>query len=189
MPVPKFTRCNQIALGSSYSGINSLVSELATHLQTIEIIHWDLFINLMGDIWLTPCLTFVVDVQLLTCVWIFVTPRIAALQTSLSFIISWSLLKLMSTYELMMPSNHLILCYLPNSCFSCANFLCYFKCYLLFLNCFCTLFHFLCKIFCFGLKAFLTNQNSNVLLYQLTYFLVLLSIFQFCLHHVSSWKH
>ena len=32
------------------------------------------------------------------------------LQTSLSFTISWSLLKLMSA-ELVMPSNHLILCY------------------------------------------------------------------------------
>ena len=35
----------------------------------------------------------------------------AACQTSLSFTISWSLLKLMSV-ESIMPSNHLILCYL-----------------------------------------------------------------------------
>ena len=40
----------------------------------------------------------------------FVTPWIAACQASLSFTISWSLLKLMSV-ELMMPSNHLILCH------------------------------------------------------------------------------
>ena len=40
-----------------------------------------------------------------------VTPWTAGLQASLSFIISWSLLKLTSV-ELMMPSNHLILCYL-----------------------------------------------------------------------------
>jgi len=38
-----------------------------------------------------------------------VTPWTAAHQSSLSFTISWSLLKLMSV-ELMMPSNHLILC-------------------------------------------------------------------------------
>ena len=37
------------------------------------------------------------------------TPWTAAHQVSLSFIISWSLLKLMSI-ELVMPSNHLILC-------------------------------------------------------------------------------
>ena len=36
-------------------------------------------------------------------------PWIAAHQTSLSFTISWSLLKLMSI-ELLMPSNHLFLC-------------------------------------------------------------------------------
>ena len=41
-------------------------------------------------------------------VWLFVTPWTAACQASLSIIISWSLLKLMST-ELVMPSNHLIL--------------------------------------------------------------------------------
>ena len=37
------------------------------------------------------------------------TPRTAALQVSLSITNSWSLLKLMSI-ELVMPSNHLILC-------------------------------------------------------------------------------
>ena len=40
----------------------------------------------------------------------FVTPWTAARQASLSFIISWSLLKLMSI-ESVMPSNHLILCH------------------------------------------------------------------------------
>ena len=48
-------------------------------------------------------------VQLLSRVWLFATPWTAARQASLSFTISWSLLKLMST-ELVMPSNHLILC-------------------------------------------------------------------------------
>ena len=45
-----------------------------------------------------------------SCVQLFVTPWIAALQVSLSFTISQSLLKLMSI-ESMMPSNHLILCH------------------------------------------------------------------------------
>ena len=44
-------------------------------------------------------------VQSLSCVWLFATP-----QASLSFTISWSLLKLVSI-ESVMPSNHLILYY------------------------------------------------------------------------------
>ena len=48
-------------------------------------------------------------VQLLSRVSLFVTPWTAALQASLSFTISWSLLKLMSI-ESVIPSNHLILC-------------------------------------------------------------------------------
>ena len=48
-------------------------------------------------------------VQLLSHVRLFVTPWTAAHQDSMSFTISWSLLKLMST-ESVMPSNILILC-------------------------------------------------------------------------------
>ena len=48
-------------------------------------------------------------VQSLSCVLLFVTPWTAACQASLSFTISWSLLRLMSI-ELVMPFNHLILC-------------------------------------------------------------------------------
>ena len=53
---------------------------------------------------------FVVVVQSLSCVRLFVTLWTAACQASLSFTISWSLLKFMST-ELVMLSNHLILCH------------------------------------------------------------------------------
>ena len=49
-----------------------------------------------------------ISVQILSPVR-FVTPWIAAHLVSLSITISWSLLKLMSI-ELVMPSNHLILC-------------------------------------------------------------------------------
>ena len=49
-------------------------------------------------------------VQLLSCVWLFATPWTVALQASLSFTISQSLLKLIST-ESLMQSNHFILCY------------------------------------------------------------------------------
>ena len=49
------------------------------------------------------------SVQSLSCFRLFATPWTAALQSSLSITNSWSLLKLMSI-ELVMPSNHLILC-------------------------------------------------------------------------------
>ena len=48
-------------------------------------------------------------VHSLSCVHFFVTPWTAACQTSLSFTVSQSLLRLMSV-ESVMPSNHLILC-------------------------------------------------------------------------------
>ena len=56
----------------------------------------------MGRGWL-------VVVQMLSCIWLFGSPWTAACKASLSFTFSWNLLKLMSI-ELMMPSNHLILC-------------------------------------------------------------------------------
>ena len=56
---------------------------------------------------------FVVVVQSLSCVWLFVTPWTAAYQASLSFTVSQSLLKLLSI-ESMMPSNDLILCHPPS---------------------------------------------------------------------------
>ena len=48
------------------------------------------------------------SVQSFSHVWLFATPWTAACQTSLSFTIPWSLLKLMSIASVM-PSNHLIL--------------------------------------------------------------------------------
>ena len=50
------------------------------------------------------------SVQLLSRVQLFATPWTAAHQVSLSITNSWSLLKLMSI-ELVIPSNHLILCH------------------------------------------------------------------------------
>ena len=52
----------------------------------------------------------IVVVQSLSGVQLFTTPQTAAHQVSLSLTISQSLLKLMSI-DLMMPYNHLILCY------------------------------------------------------------------------------
>ena len=58
----------------------------------------------------SPFLPFVVVVQSLNSVHLFMTPRTAACQASLSFTISWSLLKLMSI-QLVMPTNCLIFCH------------------------------------------------------------------------------
>ena len=58
---------------------------------------------------------FVVVVQSLSCVQLIVTPWTAAHQASLSFTISWSLLKPMSIVAVM-PSNHLILYHPFSSC-------------------------------------------------------------------------
>ena len=75
---------------------------------TLRSLEWD-------ETRLTPksdgsnCESALLVVQLLSHVWLLVTPWTAACQASLSFTISWSLLKLMSI-ESVMPSNHLILC-------------------------------------------------------------------------------
>ena len=50
------------------------------------------------------------SVQLLSRIWLFTTPWMAACQASLSITNSWSLLKLMSIKSVM-PSSHLILCH------------------------------------------------------------------------------
>ena len=57
------------------------------------------------------CIYFgITSVQSLSHIWLFATPWTATRQASLSITNSWSLLKLMSI-ELVMPSNHLILCH------------------------------------------------------------------------------
>ena len=56
-----------------------------------------------------PRILLLFVLQSLSCVWLFVTPWTAAHQASPSFTISRSLLELLSI-ELVMPSNHLILC-------------------------------------------------------------------------------
>ena len=61
-------------------------------------------------LWVNVCkLLFVVAVQSLSRVWLFVTPWTAACQASPSITISWSLFKLLSI-ESVIPSSHLILC-------------------------------------------------------------------------------
>ena len=74
---------------------------LLNMIHSIGIQHLSLFIRLWQDI--------IDSVQSLSHVWLFVTPLTAACQASLSITNSWSLLKLIYI-ELVMPSNHLILC-------------------------------------------------------------------------------
>ena len=62
----------------------------------------------------TITLKVVVAVQLLSCVWFFVTSWTAAHQVSLSITISWSLFKFISI-ESVMLSNHLILLLSPSA--------------------------------------------------------------------------
>ena len=71
------------------------------------------FLKLFGlveTVWivLENSLMLISSVQSLSCVWLFVTPWIAARQASLSISNSWSSLRLTSI-ESVMPSSHLIL--------------------------------------------------------------------------------
>ena len=71
---------------------------------------WNLPPHLPGKPVVLICLLSAYQsVQLLSHVWLLVTPWTTAHQASLSITNSWSLLKLMSIM-LVIPSNHLILC-------------------------------------------------------------------------------
>jgi len=74
--------------------------------------HWQFLWNPLGQpTWFVGDGSIVaVVVQSLSHVRLFATPWTAARQGSLSFTISWSLLRLVSI-ESVMPSNHLILCH------------------------------------------------------------------------------
>ena len=72
--------------------------------------HLNLYIPSIS--WLQYCASVNIQfssVELLSRVWLFVTPWITARQASLSITNSWSLLKPMSIKSVM-PSSHLILC-------------------------------------------------------------------------------
>ena len=76
---------------------------------------WDMGrIPTVCTVWIlekTPCKGGITMIELLfSCVWHFATPWTAAHQASLSYTITWSLLKFMSI-ESVMPSNHFIFCH------------------------------------------------------------------------------
>ena len=80
-----------------------------SNLHLLHLLHWQadsLPVALPGK----PLAGACYSVQLLSHIQFFVTPQTAAHQASLSITNSWSLFKLMSI-ELVMPSNHLILCH------------------------------------------------------------------------------
>ena len=66
-------------------------------------------VGIWASAWKTQIAVVAAVVQSLSCVRLFATPRTEAHQASLSFTISWSLLRFMSI-ESVMPSNHLVLC-------------------------------------------------------------------------------
>ena len=87
----------------------SLISRLPTSFSLLVITR---FLSVLVNLFLfcyIHCFIFVVVVQSLSHVQLFVTPWTAACQASLFFTISRSLFKLMSI-ESVMSSNHLILC-------------------------------------------------------------------------------
>ena len=83
-------------------------SIVGRHFTVWATLNGKLHVNFVGffGFYKNPKSIFVV--QLLSCVWLFVTSESAAYQAFLSFTISRCLLKLIST-ELLMPSNHFIL--------------------------------------------------------------------------------
>ena len=89
----------------------SLAKNLRLHLFRLQNLKSDTSFNLQYKWWtweIKFLYTFTIVVQLLSHIRFFATPWTAALQASLSFTISQSLLKLTSI-ESMMPSNHLLL--------------------------------------------------------------------------------
>ena len=91
----------QIALGFSFLWLSNTPLCACTHIHMHMCIHTHTHTHTHTHIHSS--------VQSLSCVRFFATPWTTACQASLSFTNSRSLLKLMSM-ELVMPSNHLILC-------------------------------------------------------------------------------
>ena len=104
-------------LGGQSTGVSASASVLPMNIQDWFPLGWTGWISLQSNtlksllqqhnslyIW-----CFISSVQLLSHVWLFVTPRAAACPASLYITNSWSLLKL-TCIESVTPSNHLTLC-------------------------------------------------------------------------------
>ena len=103
MPLDLSLKC----LGESKASILLHVTNTSNPAQGVYLLPQ---LNHFYHVWFTDTLLCAISlVQLLSHVWLFVTPWIAAHQASLSITNSRSLPKLVSI-ELVMPSSHLILC-------------------------------------------------------------------------------
>ena len=91
------------------TGMISLLSKGLSVFSSTTIWKHQFFVA-QPSLWPNSHIGTCVAVQLLSCVWFFATLWTVARQASLSFTISQSLVKLTSI-ELVMPSNHLILCH------------------------------------------------------------------------------
>ena len=127
-----FPMSQLFARGGQSTGVSALASFLPKNSQGWSPLEWNHWISLQSkgftstcNLRLSPCaVSFwevrvtclsciqpqVSSVQSLSCDLLFATPWTTALQASLSITSSWSLPKPMSI-ELVMPSNHLILCH------------------------------------------------------------------------------
>ena len=98
-------------LGAQFKSVQFSYSVVSNSLQPCGL--WPARLLCLGDFpgknTEMSCHTLLSSAQSLSCVRLFATPWIAACQASLSIIDFWSLPKPMSI-ELVMPSNHLILC-------------------------------------------------------------------------------
>ena len=110
MQVWKFTTWRFICRGILYSFLNGLFySAQLRFTQSSACTNNSSFLLLNSILLDTGVVPVFHSVQSLTSVQLFATLWTAVCQASLSFTISWSLLKLMSI-ESVMPSNHRILC-------------------------------------------------------------------------------
>ena len=95
----------------SCQNVNIIIKGPFSTLQVTSEYNWNIFFESLRSRFncLTPSPAMIVAVQSLSCVLLFVVSWTVVFQNSLSFIISWSLLRFMSMKSLML-SNSLILC-------------------------------------------------------------------------------
>ena len=94
----------------SSTGISGLYDNRSILIKRSLSFNWKVFFFFLElrCLWHFIYIVVIPVVQVLGHVWLFATPWTAAHQASLSFTISWNLLKLT---EPVLPSNHLILCH------------------------------------------------------------------------------
>ena len=120
--------CSEVLFHFGWGGAQESAFKWPFRLFWVQVVHWPYFNKhwsifellthlssfFISFIMLAQCLVYgmyyVFIVQLLSHIQLFVTPQTTAHQASLTFTVSWSLLRFMCL-ESMMLSNHLILCH------------------------------------------------------------------------------